>query len=52
MCWDEADFYANYAENHHQDIVWGKGKFNWRRNWEQTEPMFKFDPEEDLEVPF
>lgn len=31
--WDEADFYAAYAENNFQDVLWGKGKGNWHRRY-------------------
>ncbi len=48
---DEETF-IYYSEWANDELVWGKGMFNWCRDWSQTPSSILSDIDENIELPF
>ena len=47
----EDEFYEAYVEWANDELVWGKGMFNWCRNWNDDTPSDN-SLDLDVEIPF
>lgn len=53
---EEIEFitYSEWAEN---ELVWGKGMYNWcqsytKEEWGNYKPLFDYNKEDNIEIPF
>lgn len=46
---NEFEIYCEWAET---ELLWGKGCYNWRRNWSDYQPEEKDKKDDDIEIPF
>lgn len=47
----DEDLIINHIEWENDELVWGKGMFNWCRDWSQKESKFT-DIDETIKIPF
>lgn len=48
----DEDKYMSYCEWANDELVFGRGNFNWMRDWSQTPPSILVDIDENIEIPF
>lgn len=48
---EEDDIFADYAEWAEDELVWGKGMYNWRRDFSSQESCMKYF-DDTIEIPF
>lgn len=48
----DAETFEHYCEWADEELVWGRGMFNWCRDWTQTPSSILPDIDETIDIPF